>query len=198
MSTSTDQTMMTMFWDEMAATRSETRDEMAANRIETQQQIAIMQHQMTTFQTLVTHLTQSLTSSPRSTNMSPHKNNTQQDNHQESHPNIDPNEEPQATNNQNKNIPETHQQPPIQFTQPTSPPRIKKVSMKDQPTTKTTPHNAPSASGDTPPPKRRSSGLNISRTTPLLPNTRSTGNRIFPPSNPNTTTIGNKANGGAS
>jgi hypothetical protein len=189
LSTSIDQTMMTMI-----------RDEMAANRIESQKQMEMIQTQMTSFQNLINgimmpHLTNSLANSPTSTTAS---NPTQ-------HPNIDPiletqDDEPTDEKSDTPTTQPDEAVPPTdKHDEPESPPRIKNVSINDQKMPNPISHNVPSASGDTPPPKRRSAGLNLSRRTPLIANTRSnTGHIIFPPTNPNSTTIGNKANGGAS
>jgi hypothetical protein len=146
--------------------------------------MALIQTQLTSFQSLINglmpHLTNSLANSPTSTNASTPTHN----------PNIDPTPEmhpDEPTDDRISDTPTTQpeeavHQPPNNQAKPASPPRIKKVSINYQKMPATVSHNAPSASGDTPPPKRRSTGLNLTRMTPLIANTRSnTGNRIFPP-----------------
>jgi hypothetical protein len=151
MSTGTNQTMTTMF-----------RNEMAANRIETQKQINLIQTELTSFQTLVTglmpHLTQSLAISPTSADTSCPSRNTNNDQQQPTYDNVDSDDNYQAYGTPTTHLQETHNQSPITQTDPKSLPPIKKVSMADQKMSDTISHSAPSASGDTPPPKRQSAG----------------------------------------
>jgi hypothetical protein len=131
LTTSTDQTMMTMF-----------RDEMAANRIATQKQMNLIQNQLTSFQNLVNglmpHLTHSLSNSP--TTQTTVNNQT-----------VAPNPEEYNYDQQDHINPTTHQQeiqqqPLNTQEEPKSPPKIKKVSMADQKMPATISHNDPSAS----------------------------------------------------
>jgi hypothetical protein len=189
LSTSTDQTMMTMF-----------RDEMAANRIESQKQMELIQIQLlTSFQNLInglmSHLTSSLANSPTSTNASTPTHNPNIN--QTPVPNPDKTTDDQPSDTPTTQPEETTHQAPNNQAEPASPPRIKKVSIADEQMPATVSHSAPSASGDTPPPKRRNAGLNIQHMTPLIAQTRTkSANRIFPPSNPKSTTVSKKANGG--
>jgi hypothetical protein len=166
LSNTTDQTMMTMF-----------RDEMAANCIESQRQMKIIQTQLTSFQSLINglmpHLTNSLANSPISTNNSTPTHNTKID--QQPEPNHDKTTDDRPSEDTPTTQPEaTTYQPSDNQAEPASPPRIKNVSMSinDQQMPATVSHNAPSASGDMPPPKRRNAGLNIAHMTPLIAQTR--------------------------
>jgi hypothetical protein len=186
-STGTDQTMITLFRDEMAANR----DEMAANWLEAKTQFELIQQQMTTFQTIITSLMPQLATTP--TNPSTTNNDTPPTNNLKQPPTytLDTSDTPMNQHD------ETHA--------PQSPPPIKKVHIADQTMHDEISHKAPASSGHTSPPKRPRGGLPGTRTTPYLttlhPTPRTSArsaNRVPIPQNKPSTTIGKKADGGKS
>jgi hypothetical protein len=149
-STGTDQTMITLFRNEMAANR----DEMAANQLEAKTQFEFIQQQMTTFQTIITslmpHLATTPTNPPTTNNDTPPTNNLKQP--------------PKYT----FDTPDTPLDKHDETSAPHSPPLIKKVHIADQNMHDNVSHKAISSSGHTPPPKRPRGGLPGTRTTPYL------------------------------
>jgi hypothetical protein len=192
MTNGTDQTMLTIF-----------RDEMTASRIETQKQITLIQTQMTTFQNLLTGLLPHLALSAATT---PTSNNTTCES---STPGTHDHLDLQHTDTIDIDSTDTPQTQPqaSPSAEPYTRSSSKKVSMAtdDHSMPDNVSHNAPSMTDDTPPPKRHNTGTNIKHLTPL-PSTRTkTGHRVFPPSSSpktksplNSTTVNKKINGGRS